>query len=228
MKNYLILILITIFLLPSIGCEFKKTKLESAEVKPLACFIAIDGTGSYRFMNKAKEIVINIIRGLPDGSHVYVRWITDDSVSDRAAIVSAIIPDTKKPINPFDVKARELHKALTAKKIQIQRQIINVVMNAKSPRSERTDIYGTIYAAAERFNNVPDMPHLLILLSDMEDNVGNQYSVNLKDTDIRILGYQVSSKEEGRKKKWVDYFSSIGARNVRFSHIDEPYILGGF
>ncbi|MEW6418374.1 MAG: hypothetical protein AB1480_09670 [Nitrospirota bacterium] len=229
MKNPLIIILMIFFsTISAIGCDFKKSRAESAEVKPVVCVINIDRTGSYQFLNKAKEITINIIKRLPDGSRVYVRWITEDSNSDRASIVSAIIPDTRRPKNPFDVKAKEMHKVLMAKKLHIQRQIINAINSAKSPMARRTDIYGALYAAGERFGNASDMPPLLILLSDMEDNVGNQYSINLKGADVRILGYQVSSKEEGRKRKWSEYLRSAGASNVRFSHIDEPLSFGGF
>lgn len=210
------------------GCKGKESITKNQQIEPLVCVIAIDGTRSYRFLSKAKEITINVVKRLPDGSRVYVRWITEDSNSDKASIVSATIPDTRRPKNPFDVKAKEMRKVMMAKKLHILRQIINAINSAKSPMARKTDIYGALYAAGERFSNAPDMPHLLILLSDMEDNAGNQYSINLNSADVWILGYQVSSKEEGRKRKWTEYLTSVGASKVKFNHIDEPLSFGGF
>lgn len=225
MSKYIFAFLALILMLTS-GCDLMKQR---AEVKPLICVIAIDGTGSYKYLDRAKYIVIDVVNSLPDKSKIYVRWITGDSNSDNASMVSAIIPATKKKNNPFDQKGKRMAEIANAKKIRIIKQVIKVINDAKSPDAGRTDIYGTIYAASERFNNNPDSPLLLILITDMDDNAGNKgkYTIDLVGAEVKILGYQVGTNAEGYKQMWNDYLIGVGAGNVEFQHIDEPLTIGG-
>ena len=225
MSKYIFTVLVLILLLSS-GCGLKK---QHEEVQPLVCVIAIDGTGSYKYLDNAKNIVMDVVNALPDKSKLYVRWITQDSNSDSASIVSAIIPVTKKKINPFDQKGKRLAEISKGRKIKIMNQVTKVINGAKSPKAGRTDIYGTIYAASERFSSNPDSLPLLILLTDMDDNVGNKekYTIDLGGADVKILGYQVGPNADGYKKMWSDYLISVGAGEVDFQHIDEPLTIGG-
>lgn len=209
------------------GCGLRKGPVE--EVKPLVCVIAIDGTGSYKYLDRAKQIVIDVVNALPDKSKIYVRWITQDSNSDMTSIVATVIPETKKNTNPFDQKGRRLAEISRGRKIRIVNQVSKVIHDATSPNAGRTDIYGTVFAASERFSNNPDTHPLLILLTDMDDNVGSKekYTIDLDGADVMILGYQVGPKAEGQKKFWKDYLIGVGAGNVVFQHIDEPLTIGG-
>jgi hypothetical protein len=230
MKQIISIFLIIVSLITLSGCKGKESSSKNPEMEPLVCVISIDGTGSYKYLDKAKQIVTNLIQRQQGCNKIYVRWITEDSTSDSNAVASAAFPDTAKPKNPFDVKEKRRYEILLVKDRQIRQQVIRTIINAESPEANRTDIYGALYAAGERFISNSDMYPVLIILSDMEDNVGKkeQYSVNLNGADVIILGYQVSSEEEGRKQRWAEYLSSIGAGSVSFSHIDEPLRFGEF
>ncbi len=222
-------LIITAFILLS-GCIGKKDDpVVNTEIEPFVCVILIDGTGSYKYLDRARDIVVNIIQTQYNCRKLYVRWITEDSNSDQCSIVSAVFPDTSNPKNPFDVKEKRRHKILLEQDRQIRHKVMRTIIDAKSPEAIRTDIYGAIYAAGERFISNSDMHPVLIILSDMEDNVGlkDRYAINLNGADVIILGYQVSSNEEGKKQRWTEYLSGIGAGSVTFSHIDEPLDFGG-
>lgn len=227
--NKAFIIIIALISLITTGCDLKKGKPNSTKAEPIICVIAIDGTGSYNYLDRAKQTAINILKSLPANSKVYVRWITESSNSDKCSIVSVVIPDTKPPKNPFDVKGKKRHGYLKAKRNQVFTQVVKVIDNAKSPRAGRTDIYGALFAASERFNGNAEMKPILILLTDIVDNVNakDAYTINLNGAEVKVLNYQVDPKEDGRKKYWMEYLTGVGATNVEFKHIDEPITFSG-
>lgn len=212
------------------GCDsLKKGKPHSTKPEPVICVIAIDGTGSYNYLDRAKQTAVNILRSLPDNSKIYVRWITESSNSDRSSIVSVVIPDTKPPKNPFDVRGKKRHESLKARRNQVYTQAVKAIDSAKSPRAGRTDIYGALFAASERFNGNAEMKPLFIALTDMVDNVNakDTYTINLNGSEVRVMNYQVDPQEDGRKKYWTNYLAEVGADSVEFKHIDEPITFSG-
>lgn len=227
--------IITLLLFPVLVYLTACSKVQGEEVQekktePVVLVIAVDGTKSYRYLEKAKKTVIGVINNLPDNSRLFVRWITEDSASDRNSIVSALIPDAKKPRNPYDLKGRKEYKIKLATKIEAVKQINNMIAGARIPMAQRTDIYGAIYSAGERFIDAKERP-LLILLTDMDDNTNlkDRYNINIKGTDVIVLDYQMNSvKGNGSKGYWTEYLKSVGADNVRFQHIDDPMVAGGF
>jgi hypothetical protein len=222
-KQLLILTMVTLLAMASGGCLKSKSSHASMQQEPSLYIILIDGSASYKFMEKAKQTVMNFIQGaLPSDSKVYVRWITEDSNSDQYSIVSAVLPATTKPVNPFDVKGKKNYQTTLAQDGQIRQQVISTITKASSPQASHTDIYGALYVASERIAANPHMKPVVILLSDMDDNVGRStaYQIQLNSAVVKVMDYQ--SNYHDVKQHWQRYLKDHGAGSVSFISVDEP------
>lgn len=188
------------------------------------CVILIDGSKSYKYLENAKKTIATLVYNSKLSMKIYVRWITDNSILDKYAIVTALLPTEPKPLkNPFaNPQVKNNHKKLIKRIEAIRKKIIDQIMNAKSPNSSRTDIWGGIYAASERFKINPKMKPMLIILSDLIDNVGNSYStLDLKNATVKILDFQADKNIELTKQEWANRLKSLGAKTVEFYYPDE-------
>lgn len=196
---------------------------KEATGRPVVCVIAIDGTRSYRFVHKAKQTAVSVIRGLPGSSMVFVRWITEDSESDGCAIVSAVLPpDPVRPKNPYARQLRSRYREVLTESRHARGQVAECVLRAASPQAARTDIWGVFASAVQRCANHPDRQPVVILLTDMMDDVGKKPSaLHLADVAVRVLDFQVDGGAPGRKVWWTQHLTELGARSVEFAHLDE-------
>lgn len=220
-KIYTLLFIIIMFVS---ACTGKKIDIEQKTVEPAVCVIMIDGTRSYEYLDKAKDTVKKVIAGLPSGSKIYIRWITENSRADKNAIASAQFVKIVKQRNAFDMREKQRF-AMSIAKVKKQRQeIFEALSGAVSPRSMRTDIYGALAAASARFEGNSDMKPLLVLLTDMNDNINKtDLSISLNNAIVRILNFQVGQDDEQLKSYWKDYLLSKGAIKVDFAYLDDPY-----
>jgi hypothetical protein len=229
--RYLVMAIFIVFVTVMTGCQNINRKAEaSVSVRPVVAVILIDGSKSYKYLDQARRTVGNIISELPAGSKVYVRWISHDSARDDYSIVSAVFPENvESNNNAFDVKAKRKMEEVKAKNLKLRRQAIKLVMEAISPVSNRTDIYGALYGAGERFKLSPDRVPLLILLTDMEDDAGKEksYEIALNNAVVNIMAYQTGKDDVEKKKHWTKYLNTRGASAIRFLPMDEPFQLGG-
>ena len=206
------------------GCGQKQARTKPPVPEPVACVIMIDGTGSYEHLDKAKHTARKVIAELPAGSRVYVRWITENSQSDRRGIVSTQLPRIEKPKNSFDLREKQRYTTAVTRIRKQRQEIFDALSAAASPRAMRTDIYGALAAASVRFDGSIEMKPLLIMMTDMVDNVRNSHiEVNLKNARVKILDFQVGSNDAELKSNWRQYLSSHGASGVDFAHLDDPY-----
>ncbi|MBI5410306.1 MAG: VWA domain-containing protein [Nitrospirae bacterium] len=228
----IIFVLLGLYLLTSLtGCKGASTEAaaQKASEPATVCVVAIDGTGSYAYLPKAKGTVRKVIQSLPAGSKVYVRWITEDSVSDKYSIVSAVLPEAvSKSKNAFDLKSKKKVKIAAIQDRQIREQISKIVDEVKSPKALRTDIYGGLYAASVRFQSNPSMRPILILLTDMDDNArkSDAYMVNLSMAEVKVMDFQAGPDDVVRRQEWEAYLKAKGAESVSFLTIDEPINFG--
>lgn len=192
----------------------------------MCAVVYVDGTGSYTYLEKAKATIVKFISGLPGGSKVYVRWISEDSLSDKNAIVSAILPGMNKPKNSFDLKERQRYALSRKKDAQIKVQMGQVIAAAASPRAKMTDIYGALYGAGIRFSANPGLAPVLVLLTDMSDNVKKDYTVSLAGAEVMVMDFQVGSDDAKVRASWTEYLTKAGAQDVRFLGLDEPLVVG--
>ncbi len=222
------LITILVLSLFLMSCSLQKDTNVEIKQNPVVCVVLIDGSGSYQYLKKAKITTLNYLSHLPAGSKIYIRWITENSISDQSSIISFRVPEMPgKPSNSLSNKAKRKYVAAMKKNRVFKQRIYRKILDAKSPMSPRTDIWGALFAASERLNGGSDMEKKLILLTDMIDNVRLEKRVSdqikFDSARVEILDYQVipGAKENGRKKYWNKRLSSFGAASVTFSHIDE-------
>ena len=230
--NILTLCAISIFLIAlvsSINCELnpvnkKKNNQRTDVMSRQVCTIFIDGSKSYKYLNKAKRTALYKILSLPPGSKVYVRWITDDSYTDGCSIHSFIVPHPPAKIkNPFaNPKIKKGYKIELLKYKQVWKKVALKIQKAQSPYSSYTDIMGALLVASKRFRYNPDYQPSLIMLTDMDDNAQKKYdNIDLKNAQVQILDYQVDSKQNERQEIWVNRFTSLGASAIKFAFLDD-------
>lgn len=201
---------------------------ENSSFKKVVCVICIDGSKSYKYLDQAKKTVAGILASLPPGSKIYIRWIADDSVKDSFSILSTVLPEKGKKGSPFDVKNKKNQDIIKAKDVKIRKSAIKIILQAVSPKSNRTDIFGAVYAAGERFKISADRVPLLVLLTDMEDDAGKEktYDIALNGASVKIMAFQTGKNDITIKKNWSEYLSGHGASKVEFLPMDEPFALG--
>jgi len=207
---------------PPDSSSIQKTAHDERAEKPVQCIIAIDGSGSYEHLDRAKYLSRREISGLPGGSMVMARWITDQSNADQASIVSAKLPAVpEKPENVFSPKKQERYRRQVLRGRAIRKQIFERLHRASSPEAEYTDIWGALYAAAERFRNTAEYRPRLVLMTDMVDNVGRRFEeLDLAGVDIRVY-YQSDPESGTNKATWERKLKELGAADVRFIYMDE-------
>ncbi|HQG79206.1 MAG TPA: hypothetical protein PK564_02600 [bacterium] len=188
------------------------------------CIFLIDGSQSYKYLDKAKDTLMNTI--ITDNScvKIYVRWISDDSYLDKNSITSAMLNDVNKINNPFSITAKRQKAKLMRENEEIKRNIINTVKNSKSPNSPITDIYGALMASSARFSREPNLKSKLFIFSDLEDDAKkeNKYTINLLNTNVYVMDFQSNEESEVLKRYWINFFKKAGAMSVDIRHMDEP------
>jgi len=226
-KHYITLLLLsTIFF--ACGHEVKDDNNTTDKYrwgkKPVICVINIDGTGSYNYLEKAKNTALNIINTLPSQSRIYIRWISENSILDKNNIISAILPGVKtSSSNPYiSQKTKDNIDKQKELNNKLKQETIESLISAKSPKANKTDIYGCLAAASERFKNHSDKKAFLILMSDMKDNVGRKFNnYMLNGVEVLILDFQSDDNSFEAKEKWTEELLEKGASNVSFAEIDE-------
>lgn len=229
MTNTKILIAALFITLLISGCG-KTEKVEKNSKKdvlkwgkdPVVCVIGIDGSGSYNNIEKAKNTVQSIIKTLPGESKVFVRWITGNSINDNNSIFSIILEKEKVNNNPYASEKQKKEVKKTNDYSKAVKDSINLLItDSKFPKSNKTDIYGFLAAATERFKN-NDMKPVLIILSDMKDNTNKKYNnIDLTHSKVMVLDYQSDQNSIDNKDIWSNKLTEFGAENVEFRTPDD-------
>jgi len=95
-------------------------------------------------------------------------------------------------------------------------------VTAAAPNSERTDIWGALLAAGQRFQNTCGKA-VLLLFSDMNDTCARYYAgISLHGAEVLVLDYQSGNSDTEVQAFWTDAMIRRCARSVRFVHVDEP------
>ena len=230
-------IVISAFLI--LGCQGDEANAAagaSQQDQTARCIVVfgIDDTGSYGLWEKAKSIACQIVSQLQPGDAFNCRRITDSSYLDSSLIFRLELPlmEEKESNNPYDRKAKNLREQQLSWIRAIKGQACSRLSGLKPANSRRTDIYGFVAAAADRFALAPkDYKRILILASDLEDNVGYQPKLNLAGARAAVLGFQ-SSKDPVRtqrlKETWTRKFTEAGAARVIFLPLEEKFNLVQF
>ena len=99
----------------------------------------------------------------------------------------------------------------------------------KFTNAKYTDIYGFLAAAKDRFDLAPkNYQKVLIIASDLKDNVRNNVELELSNVSVAVIGFQ-AEKDPGKTKKhkerWISILSNAGASRVYFIPIEEKLTL---
>jgi len=207
---------------------------ERKEAVPCIVVFGIDDTGSYGLWDQAKNIASRIVDQLQPGDIFNCRRITDSSYLDTCLILKLEMPlfEEQGNNNPFDRKAKRVIRQQESGMKALKREACNLLSSLRTINSKRTDINGFVAAAADRFALAPkEYKRILILASDLEDNVGYQPKLNLAGAQVAVLGFQ-SSKDPVRtqqvKQSWIKRLTEAGATRIVFLPLEERFNLDQF
>jgi hypothetical protein len=213
------------------GCQDKEQGNEKIPApKPRRVFIiGIDESGSYKLREQAKKLIARVINELEPGDILYLRRINDSSYLNNCSIFRLELPvlQTSKTNNPFDRKAKRLRKAHIFHINSLKNQAIQRLADINFKVAKHTDIYGFLAASNDRFNLAPeDYQKILIMASDLKDNVRYKVDLGLSGAYVAVVGFQNSKNpKESRnlKGKWTKKFMQSGAAKVMFLSIEEKF-----
>jgi hypothetical protein len=199
--------------------------------KPRVIIMGLDDTGSYRLWDAAKEIASNIVRQMAPGDIFYLRRITDASYINEATIFRLELPRNPAAVtdNPFDRMAKKHRKAVVFTIQRLKLQALKQIAELKSTKAGKTDIQGFLAVASEKFAlRGTDNSRLLIIASDLRENVNYSPELNLNSSQVIVVGFQPlqdPKKTQKFKKYWVEYFRNLGANHIQFTRADEKVRL---
>ena len=192
----------------------------------------IDSSGSFQLHKKAVEIGKNIVRDMSPGDILYVRLIHEESFTHRANVFRLQLPlILKPPKNRFNQLAwLRYHRARQAVLI-LKAKAIKLLADLKPMNSQKTDIWGALAGAADRFKaeNRPDQRRYLIIASDMLDNRKMRCEIELMQAQVYIVAFQ--SLSNPRDARWLQrYWTQIlttkcNAKSVRWVPPDANFRL---
>ena len=221
------LILVALFF--TVNCE--KATHGSEKTKPqksLLVYIGVDGSGSYNYLDNAKERMKKVIDYLPDGAQVNIRWITENSYLPKNAIESLTLPRirTKHNENMFKMDAKLAQLKFKKETEQLKNQFLMKILQAPFPNSRHTDILGFLLLCSERINNYrKECTKYIIMFTDLKNNVQKYRKYlddsSLKDTHIFILSYEHTDHE--LKQKWERNLQQWGAFPGYYYGPDEDF-----
>lgn len=238
MKKLILLGVFAMILLVGCGDEksgFAESAKSNSEGKPKnVIVVGIDESGSYKLWNPVKKTIMSLIRQLEPGDILYLRRINAASYLDDCIIFRLEIPKLTGPknINPFNRKEK-IYRASLIKHINLlKEEACQRFSQVKFTNSKYTDIYGFLAAASDRFNLAPKKSQrILLIASDLKDNVGQKAKYDLTDTYVAVIGFQSSKNPaETRKHKehWTQKFTAAGAEKVIFLSVEEKFSVNLF
>ncbi len=225
MRRYAALVITAILMAgctPRTGQPGRPASGASESLTPTACprvvVAGIDRTGSYALAGMGRDQVADLILKFAcPGDTWYVRWIMDNSYSDRAMILTLRMPEPlTRPLNPFSRKDRsaldQIQKTRLAAALLLRRQRIRPVVG--------TDIWGFLAKAAILLSGSPEgVPRVLIMATDLGDTRNMQVPLDLKGVFVYVVGYQSGAnpaRSIQRRRFWEHVLRNAGAERVTF------------
>ncbi len=223
------------------GCEAEKKeeplvsqKSQMIERPKRVIVVAIDFSGSYKLLNQAKDMLCWIIEKLRPGDILYCRAITDSSYLDNCSIFRLEIPALKEyhDDNPFDRKSKNQRSRELFQINMMKKEACNKLSVSPFTKVMKTDVYGFLAAASDKFALIPyGYQRILIIASDLQDNIGYDVKPQLARVNVAITGFQNDkdpSKTLKFKSRWVKYLSEAGAAKIVFLAIEDDFTMNHF
>lgn len=238
MKKTITISVFVLVSLISMGClkendqKLSGKKSISKKVEPNRVIImALDGTGSYKNWDKAKQIAIDIVIQLEPGDVFYLRKITDESYTDSCTLFRLELPMIEKSNmeNPFDRKAKKKHKLSKYRNNALKRATIERITKIKFTSAGRTDVNGMLAVASEKFKLFKkERIRILCIASDLQENVRFKPDLDLEDVKVAVVGFQPMKDPKSSQKfkeMWTKFFEKYGAKKTIFYRSDEKFNL---
>ncbi|MBM4305188.1 MAG: hypothetical protein FJ115_00040 [Deltaproteobacteria bacterium] len=190
----------------------------------------IDETGSFTMRERGLSLAVSMIRDLDGGDVLYARRITGRSYNDDCSLFRLKVPPIPPaPANKFDRRAHLEWERQVKRARAVQAEAISILSNLSPVRAPKTDIWGFLAAAADRFKieDGTDM-RMIILASDMHDNVGCRIPLDLLGSVVVVVAFE--SKENAAstqklKSYWTQTLKSCKAQKVIFLPPDSQFSL---
>jgi hypothetical protein len=215
--------------------EFADTAKSNGEKKHTRIIVVgIDESGSYKLWNPVKKTIMGLIRHLKPGDILYLRRINAASYLDICTIFRLEIPKISGPesVNPFDRKAKIYRASLIKHINSLKEEACQRFSKVKFTSSKYTDIYGFLAAASDRFNLAPkEFQRMLLVASDLKDNVGHKAKYDLTDAYVAVIGFQSSknpAETQKHKSNSTQEFIAAGAKKVIFLSVEEKFSVNLF
>jgi len=197
--------------------------IPTAQTQKQVVVLGIDDTGSYALRSKAISISQQIIAQLQPGDVLYARRITDSSYGDKGHIFQVEIPQALgRPSNQMDRRAWLNYQASLKRVKLVKLQAMTKLSRLEPSRAKKTDIYGFVAAAAERFEleEQGGAEKLMIICSDMSDNVGRKVRPKLPEVKILVVGWQAGddpAKSLRLKQYWTKQLTNhCDGQSIKF------------
>ena len=101
-----------------------------------------------------------------------------------------------------------------------------LLMNLKVVTARRTDINSFLAKAGELLAVVPpEQKKVIVICSDMEDNMGRESAINLHGAQVLVRVFQGgtdAAKVQARKEEWSGLLKDWGASNVTMLDPKQP------
>lgn len=203
----------------------------SQETSAVVGVAGIDVTGSYTYFETARARFTQILRRARPGDSWYVRAIGATSYSDEAALLTLRLPfAATEALNPFDrrAKLRQAQRDLQLGRLRttaIQELEHWNLKTLPSGMRSRTDVYGFLAKAADLFSSAPNARHVIVMASDLVDNVRQRGAkIDLRGADVIVVFFQQGVdvvEMQRRRQRWEAELRRLGAGRATFLDASE-------
>jgi hypothetical protein len=155
----------------------------------------------------------------------FFRYIDDASYTQKASILTVLLPEAKKPSTPFDPKAKKRYRKMQKAINKLKKKAVSRLLSLKPESAPFTDIYGAVIRASEILSNYKDHRKFLILATDLKDNLHRKGTASLENITVIIILFEADSdplRTQQRVNKWREYFIQNKAKQVVIITPSEP------
>lgn len=133
-------------------------------------------------LDRIQEDGVQLVRRLPPATLVFVHFISEQSYRDTERYLIDAIPEEPPPFechaDIFDYRKKRQcrmeklrHQAQLRCVVEARQRIIAALEGLAPPRANYTDVWGAMAVADEVFRAHPTSHRLLLVYSDIDDNV---------------------------------------------------------
>lgn len=171
--------------------------------------VLFDNTGSYaKYFEGAKEFLVKLVKSLVQNDRFILMKIKSESFKDEGDGIMMEIPAKSSGMNLSQIREATLRK----------NKVIKAINEMRSSMTGKSDIIGSIYAAAEILENSERKEKFLIILSDMVDT-GKDLGIfpTLSNVNVFVVMPRTETVEEHKilVKKWAKYFQRAKAKSFK-------------